>query len=165
MSPCPGCGHPDVEGAAGANPRLTASPSCWSAFGDLAASTLGTPDPSFVHQTAVDAYGAQHCPPAADRMLSFALLGLYLVLELDRTGAHVQQVHTRLARLRHPLPTLDVQPAWTAGTAAEVVGVVGSLGLKTAVHAWAERVWVAYEPQQERIREWSRTWPSAVWRA
>lgn len=163
-TPCPGCGWVGAGSDPGP-PRFRASAGCWQAFGDLTGQTLAQPPGTFVHQTAVDAYAAQHCPATDLRMLVFALLGLHLVLDDGCTGRQVQRVHQALARLEHPLPQLDPLPCRGVGTAVAAAADAARLGVEPAVHAWAAAVWQAYAPAHATVREWSRGWPDVVWAA
>jgi hypothetical protein len=60
MSMCPGCGlevsDPRLPHAA----RYNAAAECLAQFHELSAIQLSESDPAFVHQIAVDCYGAQH---------------------------------------------------------------------------------------------------------
>ena len=78
-------------------------------FHELAYYTLAQPREEFMHQYVVDAYGAQTAS-AFDKpiRLAFALIGLYLHVELGCNGRQVQRIHTRLARRKPQLPRISI---------------------------------------------------------
>jgi hypothetical protein len=116
----------------------------------------------FVHQVALDAYQAQHCPRGARRTLVFSLAGLYLVVEKGRTGRQVQQVHQALAGMGHALPAVEPVDARGAGTAADVLTQIPCDGLVAAVNDWASQVWQAYAADHSTIERWVAGWPERV---
>lgn len=66
-------------------------------YNQLAFYTLAHPDPAFIHQLLVDAYGAQHADETTKPIaVLFSLIGLYLHLEKGYTGKQVQRAHMRL---------------------------------------------------------------------
>jgi len=75
-------------------------------YTQLAYYTLSHPDPSFIHQYAVDAFTAQHADSHTKPIaVAFALIGLYLHVERHETGRQVQHVLMLLARRRRPWTT------------------------------------------------------------
>jgi Family of unknown function (DUF5946) len=89
---CPGCGLmlPDQN-----LPRATrhnASGECQRLNEELAAYHLQLGDATFLHQHAVDSYGAQHAgAPSRNITTAYALVGLYLAIEHGYTGLQVQK--------------------------------------------------------------------------
>src|SRR5215813_12398106 len=76
------------------------------AYDELCAYSLTHGDPAFIHQHVVDAYAAQHADAETKPItLTFALIGLYLMVERNFTGKQVQRVHMLLARRRKQWPT------------------------------------------------------------
>ena len=64
-------------------------------YHELCACTLTHPDPSFIHQYAVDAFAAQHADHDTEPItLAFALVRLYPRIERTHSGRQVQRVHT-----------------------------------------------------------------------
>jgi hypothetical protein len=103
---CPGCGL-DLPGQGGLSDRFNASEECWRLYGELSAYTLTRAGSGFIHQHAVDSYGAQHAGGASSNIgTAFSLIGLYLALEKGYTGRQVQLAHMQLARLKKPWPSL-----------------------------------------------------------
>lgn len=161
VEPCPGCGWAPL-GNSPAPERFNASAGCWSAFGELCVHTLSATSTDFIHQTAVDAYAAQHCREHDTRRLVFALLGLQLVLQEGRTGAQVQRVHHVLARDRHPLPEIHPLQATAVGSAGDALETVARSGVQSAVTSWAEQVWTVYSPVHDRLIAWMQDWPPSA---
>jgi len=57
-------------------------------YDELACYTLAHPDPGFIHQNIVDAFGAQTATEADKPIkIAFALVGLYLSVVQDEQGA------------------------------------------------------------------------------
>lgn len=163
LGACPSCGYVGVDDDRPEPDRVLATPACYAAFGELTGGhTLLARSGYFVHQVAVDAYQAQHCPRGAQRTLVFSLAGLYLVMEKGRTGRQVQQVHAELARTRHPLPLVEPVDASGAGTVAEALARIPRDGLLTAVQGWAGQVWNAYATSHAEIERWVAGWPEPV---
>lgn len=78
-------------------------------YNELACYTLAHPDPAFIHQLLVDAYGAQHADETTKPIaVLFSLIGLYLHLEKGYTGKQVQRAHMRLARWPNTWPRLPL---------------------------------------------------------
>lgn len=159
---CRGCGWHDAASSLPPPERFRATAGCWSAFGELSALTLSWPSPDFIHQTAVDAYAAQHSRENDTRMMVFALLGLHLVLQKGCTGAQVQRVHQVLAQLDHPLPMIHPVDTIGTGSAGAALSSVAEVGVPSAVTRWAERVWTAYSPVHSHLISWIQDWPRAA---
>ena len=84
-----------------ADDRYNASAACWQLYGVLTVYTVawGYGDGAFIHQLAVDAYGAQHAGEHVRPIgVAFALIGLYLAFERGYSGLQVQQTHSVMAR-------------------------------------------------------------------
>src|SRR5215471_17237654 len=110
---CPGCGVRLPLSAASADTRYHASAECWLLYGELAAYTVakGYRDGAFIHQLAVDAYGAQHAGGATRPIgVAFALIGLYLACEKGYSGRQVQRLHLLFARRSKRWPRLTPPP-------------------------------------------------------
>lgn len=79
---CSGCGLYLPAAAAAYTDRYNASAGCYQLYGELAAWTIAQGYADFIHQLAVDAYGAQHAGPRSPPIATtFALIGLSLALE------------------------------------------------------------------------------------
>ncbi|WP_286173478.1 DUF5946 family protein [Geobacillus sp. E263] len=74
---------------------------CWELYGELTVYNMSKNDPDFIHQLAVDAYGAQHLGGVTRSITTaFALISLYLSVECGYTGKQVQKAHMELAEQR-----------------------------------------------------------------
>ena len=115
------------------------------AYHDVCAYTLTLGDPAFIHQHVVDAFAAQ---TADDRTrpigVTFALVGLYLLIEKRFSGRHVQRVHMALARHKEAWPTFALPHDRGTMTAADVVAAPPGPDRDRAIHAWCASVWAAY---------------------
>ena len=76
-------------------------------YNELTCYSLSHPDRSFLHQHVVDA-AADQLAGRSQRAIGviFALVGLYLYIEMDFTGKRVQGVHPQLAKRRQQWPQL-----------------------------------------------------------
>lgn len=163
LSRCPSCWYLGVDAELPEPNCVVATPACYACFGELTGGrTLIAGSGDFIHQVALDAYVAQHCPGDARRALVYSLAGLYLVVEQGRTGRQVQQVHQALAMTRHPLLAMEPVDAHAAGTAADVLLQISHDGLVASVNGWAARVWHAYAAHHQEIEHWAVGWPERV---
>ena len=124
------------------------------AYDALCAYTLARGDAEFIHQHVVDAFTAQH---ANDRTkpiaITFALVGLYLVVERKRSGRQVQQVHVLLGRRKRQWPPFVLPRNRGALTAVDVMTNREGPERDRAILAWCEDVWAAYAGSHRTIRD------------
>ena len=124
------------------------------AYDALCAYTLARADAEFIHQHVVDSFTAQQ---ATDRTkpvaLTFALVGLYLVVERQRSGRQVQQVHVLLGRRRRRWPTFDLPLDRGAMSAIDVMTYGEGPERDRAIRAWCEDVWAAYAGSHRSVRD------------
>jgi hypothetical protein len=114
--------------------------------------TLTHPDPAFIHQLIVDAFGAQQANAKTKPIrLAFALIGLYLHVEKDYTGREVQQVHVRLARNRRSWPAFKLPKDRGGVTVSEVVAVPAGPERDAAIERWCRSVWDAFRESHEQV--------------
>jgi uncharacterized protein DUF5946 len=153
---CSGCGVrlPVAEGAF-PDARYNASAECWRLYGELTAYTMawGHQDGAFIHQLAVDAYGAQHTREDARPIgPAFALIGLYLACERGYSGRQVQHMHMLLARRSKTWP--HFAPPSHAGdmTVLDVMRAPAGEGRDYALRRWGRSVWDAWASEHERVR-------------
>jgi hypothetical protein len=154
MITCPGC-HAAMP-ARNADPpgRFNASGECWQTFSDLSCYTVALQDPLFIHQHAVDAYGAQHAGGNSRPItVVFGLIGLYLALERGYSGKEVQQAHMRIAKLRKDWPRLDPTGQPAALTVPDVLRVSPGPGRDAMIRQWAAAVWENWADRQAWVRE------------
>ena len=155
MSTCPSCGltlpdNPDLP----ASP-FHASPECWRQYGELAAYTLTLSRDTFIHQTAIDCYEAQHPgEPGKPIAAVFGLVGLYLVSEKGYSGLQVQRVHMILGTRHLALPTLIAPTFLGSLTVADVLAAPLSTR-EAAIQRWAKSVWDAWSTEQQKIRAYT----------
>jgi hypothetical protein len=156
---CPGCGLRRLADPAAISSPYDASAECWQLYGELIAYTVTRGDVEFIHQHAVDAYGAQHVGPRARPIgQAFALVGLYYFCERGYTGRQVQHMHMLLANRKKDWPRFT-PPAdcgafsdLTAMTVADVLAAEPGAARDAALHAWARAVWDAWRPEHARVR-------------
>jgi hypothetical protein len=121
-------------------------------YNDLAYYTLAHPDPAFIHQLLVDAYTAQHAGANTKPIaITFALIGLYLVVEKNFTGKQVQRVHMQLARSRKVWPSFSLPVERGTMTVADVASVPPGAERDAAIHQWCAAVWEAWRGSRELI--------------
>jgi hypothetical protein len=149
---CPGCGLnlPSVDGPT--DPQVNASAECRSLIYDLSFYTLERRYTFFIHQVAVDAYGAQHYKEGAPTIgLAFALIGLCLLLEHAYTGKEVQDAHIRLAQKNKDWPLFTVPEKRGMLTVADALASSPGNERDAAIIRWASSVWDAYKHEKESV--------------
>ena len=122
------------------------------AFHELCYYTLAHTDPAFIHQHVVDAIAAQTCT-ADDKpiKLTFALVGLYLHLEKNRTGKQVQLAHMKLARRKQAWPTFPLPAFRGAITVHDVLAVDPGPARDAMIHRWCASAWDAFRDSRPVI--------------
>ena len=127
-------------------------------FHELSFYTLAHPDPSFIHQHAVDAYAAQHADETSKPIyVVFALIGLYLYLEKDFTGRQAQKAHMELAKWRRPWVMPQLPEERGAIGVADVVAVPPGAQRDAMIRSWCEAVWQAWKGNHKEIADLART--------
>lgn len=120
----------------------------------LCAYTLSRGDAAFIHQHVVDAWAAQSADENTKPIgITFALVGLYLLIEKGFTGREVQRAHMALAREKRPWPRFMLPPFRGAMTPAGVMAKPEGDERDRAIHAWAASVWEAYRDSHAAVRE------------
>ena len=111
-------------------------------YHELSYYTLAHPDPSFIHQHIVDAYTAQ-CADADSKPIAvaFALIGLQLYVEENRSGKEVQRVHMRLAQRRREWPRFDLPQQRGAVTVSQVLAEPAGDRRDAMIRQWCVSVW------------------------
>ena len=123
-------------------------------YTELSYYTLSHPDPSFIHQYAVDAFTAQQAD--GDTMpiaVAFALIGLYLHVERNQTGKQVQHVHTLLARRRKDWPKFELPQSRGEVSVADVLATAPGPARDAMIDRWCASVWGAYADSREQVME------------
>jgi hypothetical protein len=121
-------------------------------YDELCCYTLTHNDPSFIHQYVVDAFTAQHASSDTKPIgLAFALIGLYLAVEKDYSGTHVQRVHTLLARRRKQWPSFRLPESRGGITVREVMNVAPGPERDAMIRRWCASVWEAYHQSRQEV--------------
>jgi len=121
---------------------------------ELTAYTLSRGDPDFLHQVAVDAYGAQHSGgPTRNITTVYALVGFCLAVEHGYTGRQVQRAHMVLAKRKTDWPRLEPPATPGALTVQDVLRAERGEARDEMLMQWARSVWAAWP---EAGREWIR---------
>jgi hypothetical protein len=124
-------------------------------YNELAYYTLAHPDPAFIHQHIVDAYGAQHAHASSKPIgVAFALAGLYLALERRYSGRQVQHAHTLLARNKKHLPVFTLPTQRGALTVADVLRASPGPERDAAIRIWMASVWQAWSASHKKVADW-----------
>jgi Family of unknown function (DUF5946) len=122
-------------------------------YHELSYYTLAHPDPSFIHQHIVDAYTAQ-CADEDTKPIAvaFALIGLYLYVEQNRSGKEVQRMHMKLAKRRRAWPKFDLPPQRGAITVSEVLAAPAGERRDEMIRRWCMSVWDAWADSHAQVR-------------
>lgn len=149
---CPGCGVRLPATGQKVAGRYHNSAECGLLYGELSAYTTALADLAFLHQHAVDAYGAQHAGGAARPIgVAFSLAGLYLAFERGFTGRQVQRAHMLMAQRRREWPRFipPVDPTWL--TVLDPLGAPPGAERDEAIRRWAASVWQAWAPERDNV--------------
>jgi hypothetical protein len=149
---CRSCGHRSATVAVGIEPPVAASVACYAAYLELSTYNAERARLDFLHQAVVDAYTAQHPnPPTKPISVWFALVGLHLFIDQDRTGQQVQRAHSRLARRAHHWEPIAPPGDLTGFTAGDVLRHAPGHERDAAEVQWAKVVWARWADQHEVI--------------
>jgi hypothetical protein len=128
------------------------------AYDQLQAYTLSHGGAEFIHQHAVDAWAAQNAdagtPPIG---LTFALIGLYLHLELGFSGRQVQRTHMALGRRKRRWPAFALPEDRGSITAGQVMRSPAGPERDEAIGAWCASVWRAFHGSHQEVVELLRS--------
>jgi len=150
---CPGCGVRLPLSAAHPDGRYNASAECWQLYGELCAYTLARGNIEFIHQLAVDAYGAQHAGEHGRPIgVAFALIGLYFACERSYSGRQVQHMHMLLARRSKTWPRFTPPPYAGSVTVLDVVQARPGEERDAMLRRWGQSVWDAWGQEHERVK-------------
>lgn len=105
-----------------------------------------------MHQYVVDAYGAQTAGASEKPIrLVFALVGLYLHVELGCNGRQVQRIHTQLAQRKPSLPQIDVPASRGTVSVTDVLNAAPGAERDRKIEDWCKSVWTAYSHNRNAI--------------
>jgi hypothetical protein len=123
-------------------------------FYELSCYTQTHPDPSFIHQYAVDAFAAQNADENTKPItLAFALIGLYLHIEKNFSGRGVQIAHVNLAKHRKQWPRFDLPESRGNITVYDVISAPESLEQDKIIRKWSTSVWEAYSESHKKVAD------------
>ena len=129
-----------------------------ASYHELCAYTLTRGDPGFIHQHVVDAFAAQNADATTKPItLAFALIGLYLMLERNATGRHVQRVHMLLANRRKQWPRFDLPADRGSIWPTDVLAAPAGRARDEMIVSWCASVWQAYGASRSAVLELIRT--------
>jgi len=132
--------------------RYNASAECWQLYGELCAYTTTRGDIEFIHQLAVDAYGAQHAGENVRPItVAFALIGLYVACERGYSGRQVQRMHMLLAQRSKTWPRFVPPPHAGTVTVLNVVRARPGEERDAMLRRWGQSVWDAWGQEHERV--------------
>jgi len=124
------------------------------AYDELRYYTLAHLDAGFIHQHVVDAFTAQHATVQTKPIaLTFALVGLYLLVEKGFSGRQIQRVHMELARNKQTWPVIELPLERGSITVFDVVAVPEGVERDAAIHAWCGSVWAAFRGSGQFVRD------------
>jgi len=129
-------------------------------YHELSYYTLAHGNPSFIHQHVVDAYTAQ-CASESSKPVSvaFALIGLYLAVEENRSGKDVQRMHMKLAKKRREWPRFALPQQRGAITVADVMAAPAGDRRDDMIRQWCASVWAAWMESHAQVRALLREAP------
>lgn len=157
MTTCPGCGLELPASGRSYDRKFHASAECWALFEEVLAAEFQNPVLfGQVHQLTVDTYAVQHAGGRhPDKSVCIHLVGLYLVLERNRSSAAVAPQLQRLAN-RESWPHLDLPAARASLTVQSVARTDSAQSHALGVRKWAEEVWQAWAPHHAVARQPAR---------
>lgn len=123
-------------------------------YHELSFYTLSHPDPAFIHQHIVDAFGVQQATPETKPIrVAFGLIGLYLYLEQGYTGREVQRAHMLLGNRQITWPEFPLPEQRGEVTVTDVLAAEPGEPRDTLIRAWCASVWKTYAPSHAQVAE------------
>jgi len=123
-------------------------------YHELSYYTLSHPDPAFIHQHIVDAFGVQQAVPETKPIrVAFGLIGLYLYLEKGYTGKEVQHAHMLLGKRQITWPEFPLPKLRGEITVGDVLAAEPGKQRDTVIRAWCASVWKAYAASHAQVEE------------
>ena len=122
-------------------------------YHELSYYTLAHPDPSFIHQHIVDAYTAQ-CADEGTKPIAvaFALIGLQLYVEQNRSGKGVQLAHMKLAKRRKAWPKFNLPRQRGTIIVSDVLAAPTGDERDEMIRRWCVSVWDAWADSHAQVR-------------
>ncbi|NBD27069.1 DUF5946 family protein [Paenibacillus glycinis] len=154
---CPGCGLMLPNQSYAEPPRFHASGECMELYNELSLYTASRGHEQFIHQLALDAYGAQHSGGGTRPITTaFSLIGLYLVVEHGFTGRQVQLAHMELGRRKSDWPELTPPLSPAAMTVQDVLQAEAGPKRDAAIQDWVRSVWASWAHVRDWVKEAAR---------
>jgi hypothetical protein len=127
-------------------------------FHNLCYYTVAHHDPSFIHQHAVDAFAAQNADKNTKPItLTFALIGLYLLIEKNFSGKEVQKAHIKLGKNQKQWPKFNLPKYRGNIRVSNVLTTLEGSKRDEAIIKWCESVWEAYNKCHEKVADLVKT--------
>ena len=122
-------------------------------YNQLAFYTLQHPDKTyFIHQLLVDAYTAQHADAETKPIaITFALAGLYLVVEKNYTGKQVQLVHIEMSGRKMRWPHFVLPEHRGSLRISDILAEEPGEARDAMIRRWCEEVWTAFADQKDKV--------------
>jgi hypothetical protein len=128
--------------------RFNASSACWSVYGELSEYNYARALPTFLHQLAVDAYGAQHAGELSRPITTaFAIIGMYLVHVKGFDGRQVQATHSHIGKRQHEWPNFLRPASVRAVNVQDVMSAEPGVKRDAHIREWSGSVWTAWQSQ------------------
>lgn len=124
------------------------------AYHKLCAYTLSRRDSGFIHQHVVDAFAAQNFYKGGKPIgITFALIGLYLLVEHHYSGKQIQQIHMKLGKTKQAWPEFILPENRGRITAVDVLAAPEGEPRDQAIHTWCVSVWNAFAENRKVVAE------------
>ncbi len=150
---CPGCGLKLVSKYLAPGDRYNASGECLELYAEVSYYTLSANDVYFIHQLAVDTFGAQHSGGVTKNITSaFALIGLCLFVEHNYTGRQIQKVHMLIPKQNWDKIDPPEKVRLKTITVASILKADSDAARETAIKKWAKSVWNSWNEHHDTIR-------------
>jgi hypothetical protein len=152
---CRGCGVVLPGSENEPSPRPNASAACWRLYGEVIGYELAhVAELGLFHQLMVDTYAAQHAGGRASALnVAFAVIGLYLALEMGWSGDRVRDAHRFLANRFRTWPSLEPPPDGAGLTVIDVAMAGSAQEHGERIEAWALSVWRRWQPLHGAVAE------------
>ena len=106
----------------------------------------------FIHQHAVDAFTSQNADESTKPItLTFALVGLYLMIDKNFTGKEVQKAHIKMAKHQKRWPKFNLPQNRGNIRIQDVLNTPQGSELDNAIRQWCISVWGAYKQSHEQV--------------
>jgi Family of unknown function (DUF5946) len=118
----------------------------------LAYYTLGLKDNNFIHQHLVDVYTVQNANQNTKPIsLTFALMGLYLLIEEGYTGRAIQKFHAKMSNDKQDWVLFPIPNYLGNITIDDVILAAEGEQRNLMLLNWCHSVWAAFKPHHKEI--------------